>query len=90
MTWVGGTLAASRIIDLVIVRVWAARASDGSVLGRWTWEGTRPVRSWLHRSGLPPRGERLRAVSAGILTALAPKLLTRVAREASRAGANRG
>jgi hypothetical protein len=41
----------------------------------------------LHRSGLPPRGERLRGVSASIFTALAPKLLSRVAREESRAGA---
>lgn len=89
VTWVGGALVASRIIDPVIVRVWAVRTSDGSVIGRWTREGTSPVRSWLHRNGLPPRGERLRGVSAGILTALAPKLLSRVAREASRVGAER-
>lgn len=89
VTWVGGALVASRIIDPVIVRVWAVRTSDGSVIGRWTREGTSPVRSLLHRSGLPPRGERLRGVSAGIFTALAPKLLSRVAREVSRADAGR-
>ena len=89
VTWVGGALVASRIIDPVIVCVWAVRASDGSVIGRWTRDGTSPVRRWLHRSGLPPRGQRLRAVSAGILTAVAPKLLSRAAREVSQASATR-
>jgi len=89
VTWVGGALVASRVIDPVIVRVWAVRTSDGALIGRWTREGTSPVRSWLHRTGLPPRGERLRGVSAGIFTALAPTLLSRVAREVLPAGAGR-
>jgi hypothetical protein len=80
VTWVGGALVASRTIDPVIVRVWVVRASDGAVLGRWTREGTRPVRAWLRRSGIPPRGERLRAVTGKIFTGLVRKLGATLAR----------
>jgi hypothetical protein len=80
VTWVGGALVASRTIDPVIVRVWVVRTSDGALVGRWTREGTRPVRSWLRRRGISPRGERLRGVIGKIFTGLAPKVAAKLAR----------
>jgi hypothetical protein len=76
-TWVGGTVIASRIIDPVIVRVSAIRTSDAAVLGRWTREGTRPVREWLRRPR-QPRDDRLRAVTGAIFKRLAPRVLARI------------
>jgi len=93
VTWVGGALVASRVIDPVIVRVWVVRASDGALLGRWTREGARPVRGWLRRRGLPPRAARLRGVAGTIFSGLAPKLAVKLApgtitgRSARRVGA---
>ena len=82
VTWVGGALLVSRVIDPVIVRVWAIRTIDGVEIGRWTREGTRRVRAWLHRTGLPPRAERLRGVADGVFSKLVPKLTKRLARDA--------
>jgi hypothetical protein len=79
LTWVGGALFASHIIDPVIIRVTAVRARDGAVIGSWTREGLRPFREWLTRRGAPPRCERLRTVSHRIFAKLVPKLLGKVA-----------
>jgi hypothetical protein len=76
-TWVGGTMVASHIIDPVIVRVSAIRTSDAAVLGRWTREGTRPVREWLRRPQ-QPRGDRLVAVTEAIFKRLTPRVLARI------------
>jgi hypothetical protein len=76
-TWVGGAVLASRIIDPVIVRVSANRASDGAVLGRWTREGTSPVHEWLRRAR-DPQAERLRKLTDKLFKALAPKVLRKI------------
>lgn len=90
-TWVGGTVLASRIIDPVIVRVSAIRTSDAAVLGRWTREGTRPVRTWLRRPQ-QPRADRLRAVTGAVFKRLTPRVLARieVAVEAAKSARTRG
>ena len=77
VTWVGGAIFASHWIDPVIVRMRAIRTSNGAVLGRWTLEGTRPVRRWLKRDPRA-RPERLRDVSDRLFEKVAPRLADKV------------
>lgn len=79
-TWVGGAWLGSRGIDPVVVRVSLLSARDGARLGRWTREGTRPVRQWFRRRGQPVRDARLRAVADRVFEKLAHRLSARVMR----------
>lgn len=88
VTWVGGALVASRVIDPVIVRLWVVRASDGRSV-RKVGEGLRPLRDWLHRG--TPRPARVEAVGRRVLSRLGGKLVTtpaqgRVADSTARSG----
>jgi len=80
ITWVGGALVASRVIDPVIVRVWLVDCRSGVLLKRVTLEGTRPVSHWLKRTGEPPRAVRLRAVADRLFARAAPRLLRRISK----------
>lgn len=80
VTWVGGAYFGSRGIDPVLMRAWLVRARDGTLLGHWTREGTRPVRQWFRKKGQPPRSARLRAVSGRVFAGLAAKVARRLAR----------
>jgi len=89
VTWVGGALVASRVMDPVIVRVRAVRTSDGAEIGHWTREGTRPPSAWLRRVGLPPRNERLQGVAERVFSKLGPKIAARLERDATSAATAR-
>ena len=78
ITWVGGALVASRVIDPVIVRVWVVDCRSGVLLKRVTLEGTRPLSHWLKRTGEPPRAVRLRAVADRLFAHAAPRLLRKI------------
>ncbi|MBZ0110844.1 MAG: hypothetical protein K8J08_00140 [Thermoanaerobaculia bacterium] len=80
-TWVGGATVGSRGIDPVLLRVWLVDAEDESVLGRWTREGTRPVRHWFRRRGMPARDVRLRQVADAVLEKLTPRVLRRLSKK---------
>lgn len=77
VTWVGGAIFASHWIDPVIVRVRAIRVSDGTVLCRWTLEGTRPARRWLTRDQRA-RPQRLREVADRLFEKAALRLANKV------------
>jgi hypothetical protein len=73
-TWVGGAWVGGRYIDPVLLRVQLVDPAKGVTVHRWTIEGLRPWRQWLHHKGLPPRDQRLRAVADKIFSRLAPKV----------------
>lgn len=87
VTWVGGALVASHVVDPVIARIWAYDCRRSSELGHWTMEGTRPFKEWLHHENQPPRGDRLRTVAGRLFTRAAHKLGGHYTRTRPRAAA---
>lgn len=78
VTWVGGALVGSRVLDPVLVRSRLVDTASGEVVGHWTREGTRPFRRWFHRQGEPSRDVRLRAVADGVLAKLGKRVCRRL------------
>jgi hypothetical protein len=83
-TWVGGAWVGGRYIDPVLVRVRLYDPARGTTIHRWTREGLRPWREWLHYKGGPPRDQRLRSVADTLFDHLAPKVKRAAERYASQ------
>jgi len=83
-TWVGGAWVGGRYIDPVLVRVRLYDPATGTTVHRWTREGLRPWREWLHHQGQPPRDQRLRSVADTVFDHLAPTVKRAAERYASQ------
>jgi hypothetical protein len=82
VTWVGGAIFASHWIDPVVVRVRAIRTGDGTLVGHWTLEGTRPPRRWLSHDPRA-RPERLREVADRLFEKVARRLADKLCSDAA-------